>query len=55
MYDKGWKIYKLRIDKTLPNNIEVTKKIEESIRDGIGEDELIKKNKELLEKVRKVY
>lgn len=26
-YGKGWKIYKIRNDKNLPNNFEVTKKI----------------------------
>lgn len=28
VYDKCWKIYKIRGDKSLPNNIEVAKKIE---------------------------
>lgn len=44
IYDKGWKIYKLRPDKALPNNLEVARKIEESIRDGINDQEMIKKN-----------
>lgn len=28
VYDKCWKIYKIRGDKSLPNNTEVAKKIE---------------------------
>lgn len=28
VYDKGWKIYKLRPDKALPNNSEVARRIE---------------------------
>ncbi len=47
IYDKVWKIYKLRPDKALPNNTEVARRIEESIRDGIAEEELIRKNTEL--------
>lgn len=47
IYEKGWKIYKLRPDKSLPNNSDVARRIEESIRDGITENELIKKNEEL--------
>jgi len=47
IYDQCWKIYKIRQDKSLPNNYEVARKIEESIRDGISEQELIKKNNEL--------
>ncbi len=27
VYDKGWKIYKIREDKSLPNNIDVAKRI----------------------------
>lgn len=47
IYDKGWKIYKLRPDKALPNNTDVARRIEESIRDGIAEEELIRKNNDL--------
>ena len=48
LYDKCWKILKIRVDKSLPNNVEVTRKIEESIRDGINETELINKNRDLI-------
>ena len=47
IHEKGWKIYKVRPDKSLPNNSEVARRIEESIRDGITEVELVKKNEEL--------
>lgn len=47
VYEKNWKIYKLRADKSLPNNLDVARRIEESIRDGIDDPELIKKNDKL--------
>lgn len=50
IYDKCWKIYKIRQDKSLPNNFEVARKIEESIRDGISDAEIVKKG-ELLNKL----
>ena len=51
IYDRSWKIYKVREDKGLPNNINVAEKIEQSIKDDIQEEELIKRNDELNEKV----
>ena len=36
IHEKGWHIYKLRADKSLPNNTDVARRIEESIRDGIN-------------------
>jgi hypothetical protein len=51
IYDKNWKIYKIREDKSLPNNIETVKKIEDSIRDGISFEELLKKGKEINDRV----
>lgn len=51
IYDKNWKIYKIREDKSLPNNIDTVKKIEDSIRDGISFEELLKKGKEINDKV----
>jgi hypothetical protein len=38
VYDKCWKIYKIRDDKALPNNLQVAEKIEQSIKDNILED-----------------
>lgn len=52
IYDKGWKIYKTRQDKSLPNNNEVTKKIEQSIKDDINEKWMIEKTNRLLERIR---
>jgi hypothetical protein len=49
IYDKSWKIYKIRRDKTLPNNVDTVKKIEDSIRDGITFEDLLKKGKEINE------
>lgn len=45
---KYWRIYKTRQDKNMPNNHEVVIKIEQSIKDDIKEDELVKKNIQLL-------
>ena len=42
--DKGWKIYKTRDDRPLPNNADVAKRIEQSIRDNLSAGNLIKKN-----------
>jgi len=50
IYDKNWKIYKVREDKQLPNNNDVVRRIEESIRDGITKANLILRAKELNEK-----
>ena len=50
IYDKNWKIYKVREDKQLPNNNDVVRRIEESIRDGISRANLIIRGKELNEK-----
>ena len=50
IYDKNWKIYKVREDKQLPNNNDVVRRIEESIRDGISRTNLIIRGKELNEK-----
>lgn len=44
VYDKCWKIYKIRDDKGLPNNIQVAERIEQSIKDDIQEEDIIKKN-----------
>jgi hypothetical protein len=38
IYDRCWKIYKVRDDKGLPNNIGVAERIEQSIKDNILED-----------------
>lgn len=51
IYDRCWKIYKIRVDKGLPNNVNVAEKIEQSIKDNILEDELIKRNDEINEKI----
>ena len=51
IYDRSWNVYKVREDKGLPNNVNVAEKIEQSIKDNILEDELIKRNDELNEKV----
>ena len=42
VYDKNWRIYKLREDKSMPNNSDIVKKIEASIRDNISKEYLIK-------------
>ena len=52
VYNKNWRIYKFREDKQLPNNSEVVKKIEQSIRDGITKEDLMRRSKELNEKAR---
>lgn len=49
IYLRNWHIYKIREDKPLPNNIDVVKRIEESIRDGIKEDDLLRRGKEINE------
>ena len=53
VYDKNWKIYKERADKSLPNNKDVVKRIEQSIRDGITSEDLVKRCKELNDRVLK--
>ena len=47
---KSWKIYKVREDKSLPNNTEVVKKIEESIKDGITMDVILKNGRDINQK-----
>jgi hypothetical protein len=47
IFDKNWHIYKIREDKSLPNNIDVVKRIEESIRDGIKAEDLLRRGKEI--------
>ena len=44
---KSWKIYKVREDKSLPNNTEIVKKIEESIKDGITQEVILKHGKDI--------
>lgn len=51
IYDRAWKIYKVRDDKGLPNNVGVAEKIEQSIKDNILEDELMKRMDELNTKI----
>lgn len=51
IYDKNWHIYKIREDKQLPKNVEVVKKIEKPIRDGISEDDLVKRGEKIREEV----
>ncbi len=49
--DKNWKIVKIRHEKSLPNSIETAKQIEDSICETINLQELIKKGKEINQKV----
>lgn len=49
---KFWKIYRIRKDKNRPNDHEVVFKIEQSIKDDIKVESLVKKNQQLLDKIR---
>ena len=53
IYDKSWQIYKVREDKTLPNNSDIVKKIEESIRDGISREDLLRRGQKIHDEVYK--
>ena len=55
IYDKSWQIYKVREDKTLPNNSDIVKKIEESIRDGISREDLLRRGQKIHDEVYKWY
>ena len=51
-YLKSWKIYKIRYDKNIPNNHSSALKIENSIKDDIRAEGLVKENRKLLEKIK---
>ena len=53
IYDKNWHIYKIREDKSLPNNVDVVKRIEESIRDGISKEDLVRRGEKINEDSKK--
>ena len=50
-YVKSWKIYRIRNDKNMPNHHISAKKIEDSIKDDIRAEGIIKSNKILNEKI----
>jgi len=50
-YTKYWKILRIRRDKNMPNDHEVVFKIEESIKDDIKYEDLVIKNKQLIDSI----
>ena len=52
IFNKNWKIYKIREDKSLPNNTEVVKRIQTSINDGITKQLILKKGRQINEKAK---
>lgn len=50
-YTKYWKILRIRRDKNMPNDHEVVFKIEESIKDDIKYEDLVVKNKQLIDSI----
>jgi hypothetical protein len=51
-YTKFWQIFRIRNDKNMPNNHEVVFKIEQSIKDDIKYEDLIKKNAQMFDHMR---